>query len=84
MKNVCLRFIKDQNRPCQMISCLIVLVLYENVYLGNIYWASLCAVAYFYMVSSWGGYVFLINMIPLHVLGNKQQNIWVYQSPENI
>merc|ERR1712226_990997 len=22
---------------------------------------------YFYMVSSWGGYVFLINLIPLHV-----------------
>merc|ERR1719431_337957 len=35
---------------------------------GNIYWAALCSVAYFYMVSSWGGYVFLINLIPLHVL----------------
>lgn len=40
----------------------------KSVKTGNIYWASLCAVAYFYMVSSWGGYVFLINMIPLHVL----------------
>lgn len=28
----------------------------------------MCALAYFYMVSSWGGYVFLINLIPLHVL----------------
>ncbi|KAJ8266640.1 hypothetical protein GJAV_G00132910 [Gymnothorax javanicus] len=35
---------------------------------GSIYWASICALAYFYMVSSWGGYVFLINLIPLHVL----------------
>ena len=35
---------------------------------GSIMWASLCALAYFYMVSSWGGYVFLINLIPLHVL----------------
>lgn len=26
------------------------------------------SLAYFYMVSSWGGYVFLINLIPLHVL----------------
>ena len=26
------------------------------------------ALAYFYMVSSWGGYVFLINLIPLHAL----------------
>ncbi|XP_076349853.1 catalytic subunit 3A of the oligosaccharyltransferase complex isoform X2 [Tachypleus tridentatus] len=35
---------------------------------GTIYWGTLCAVAYFYMVSSWGGYVFLINLIPLHVI----------------
>ncbi|GFT22250.1 dolichyl-diphosphooligosaccharide--protein glycosyltransferase subunit STT3A [Nephila pilipes] len=35
---------------------------------GSIYWASMCGIAYFYMVSSWGGYVFLINLIPLHVL----------------
>jgi len=40
----------------------------KSVKTGNIYWAALCSVAYFYMVSSWGGYVFLINMIPLHVL----------------
>ncbi|XP_023221921.1 dolichyl-diphosphooligosaccharide--protein glycosyltransferase subunit STT3A-like [Centruroides sculpturatus] len=35
---------------------------------GAMYWATMCALAYFYMVSSWGGYVFLINLIPLHVL----------------
>ncbi|XP_064652320.1 dolichyl-diphosphooligosaccharide--protein glycosyltransferase subunit STT3A [Lineus longissimus] len=35
---------------------------------GSQFWAALCALAYFYMVSSWGGYVFLINLIPLHVL----------------
>ncbi|XP_013784909.1 dolichyl-diphosphooligosaccharide--protein glycosyltransferase subunit STT3A-like isoform X2 [Limulus polyphemus] len=35
---------------------------------GTIYWGALCAIAYFYMVSSWGGYVFLINLIPLHVI----------------
>ncbi|XP_046667860.1 dolichyl-diphosphooligosaccharide--protein glycosyltransferase subunit STT3A [Homalodisca vitripennis] len=35
---------------------------------GSILWATLTAVAYFYMVSSWGGYVFLINLIPIHVL----------------
>ncbi|KAF0290766.1 Dolichyl-diphosphooligosaccharide--protein glycosyltransferase subunit STT3A [Amphibalanus amphitrite] len=35
---------------------------------GTVFWSALCAVAYFYMVSSWGGYVFLINIIPLHVL----------------
>lgn len=35
---------------------------------GSISWSLMCALAYFYMVSSWGGYVFLINLIPLHVL----------------
>ncbi|CAG4920668.1 dolichyl-diphosphooligosaccharide--protein glycosyltransferase subunit STT3A [Colias croceus] len=35
---------------------------------GTILWATMTALAYFYMVSSWGGYVFLINLIPLHVL----------------
>ncbi|XP_076255373.1 catalytic subunit 3A of the oligosaccharyltransferase complex [Rhynchophorus ferrugineus] len=35
---------------------------------GTVRWGALAALAYFYMVSSWGGYVFLINLIPLHVL----------------
>ncbi|XP_064480246.1 dolichyl-diphosphooligosaccharide--protein glycosyltransferase subunit STT3A-like [Ornithodoros turicata] len=35
---------------------------------GAVSWSALCGLAYFYMVSSWGGYVFLINLIPLHVL----------------
>lgn len=35
---------------------------------GTIFWSTMSALAYFYMVSSWGGYVFLINLIPLHVL----------------
>ncbi|KAI8430345.1 hypothetical protein MSG28_000645 [Choristoneura fumiferana] len=35
---------------------------------GTLLWATMTALAYFYMVSSWGGYVFLINLIPLHVL----------------
>jgi len=35
---------------------------------GTLLWGTLCAISYFYMVSSWGGYVFLINIIPLHVL----------------
>ena len=39
----------------------------KSVKTGNIYWAALCSIAYFYMVSSWGGYVFLINIIPIHV-----------------
>lgn len=35
---------------------------------GTILWSTLASLAYFYMVSSWGGYVFLINLIPLHVI----------------
>lgn len=34
---------------------------------GSIFWACLTALSYFYMVSAWGGYVFIINLIPLHV-----------------
>ncbi|GAB6031997.1 Dolichyl-diphosphooligosaccharide--protein glycosyltransferase subunit stt3b [Chamberlinius hualienensis] len=34
---------------------------------GSIFWSVLTALAYFYMVSAWGGYVFIINLIPLHV-----------------
>ena len=39
----------------------------KSVKTGQIYWSALCSLAYFYMVSSWGGYVFLINLIPMHV-----------------
>lgn len=34
---------------------------------GSAAWGVATAAFYFYMVSSWGGYVFLINLIPLHV-----------------
>ena len=34
---------------------------------GSVYWAVWTALSYFYMVSAWGGYVFIINLIPLHV-----------------
>lgn len=34
---------------------------------GSILYGSLTALSYFYMVSAWGGYVFITNMIPLHV-----------------
>ena len=33
----------------------------------RIFFLNFSSVAYFYMVSSWGGYVFLINLIPMHV-----------------
>jgi dolichyl-diphosphooligosaccharide--protein glycosyltransferase len=36
---------------------------------GSILWSVACTLNYFYMVASWGGYSFIINMIPVFVLG---------------
>ena len=36
---------------------------------GSILWSVLCTLNYFYMVTSWGGYSFIINIIPVFVLG---------------
>ncbi len=33
---------------------------------GSALYAAACAMSYYYMVASWGGYAFVINMIPLH------------------
>ncbi|KAI9825952.1 MAG: oligosaccharyl transferase stt3 subunit [Phylliscum demangeonii] len=35
---------------------------------GSAMWSALTALFYFYMVASWGGYVFITNLIPLHAL----------------
>ncbi|XP_060212011.1 dolichyl-diphosphooligosaccharide--protein glycosyltransferase subunit STT3A-like [Lycium barbarum] len=40
---------------------------------GSLFYATLNALAYFYMITiyfvcSWGGYTFIINLIPMHVL----------------
>ena len=40
----------------------------KSVKTGSLFWSGLTSLAYFYMVSAWGGYVFIINLIPLHVL----------------
>ncbi|RAO72691.1 uncharacterized protein BHQ10_008703 [Talaromyces amestolkiae] len=34
---------------------------------GSIMWGALTALFYGYMVSAWGGYVFITNLIPLHI-----------------
>jgi dolichyl-diphosphooligosaccharide--protein glycosyltransferase len=36
---------------------------------GSILWSLACTLNYFYMVISWGGYSFIINLIPVFVLG---------------
>lgn len=40
----------------------------KSVNTGSMFWSALCSLAYFYMVSAWGGYIFIINLIPFHVL----------------
>ncbi|CAI5744358.1 unnamed protein product [Peronospora destructor] len=35
---------------------------------GAMIWAASAAISYFTMALSWGGYVFIINIIPIHVL----------------
>lgn len=54
----------------------------KSVKTGSMMWASICALSYFYMVSAWGGYVFIINLIPLHTLallvtGRFSQRLYV-------
>lgn len=49
---------------------------------GTVMWGALTALSYFYMVSAWGGYVFIINLIPLHVfllilMGRYSNRIYV-------
>lgn len=33
---------------------------------GSMLWGAAAALGYFYMVASWGGYIFIINLIPAH------------------
>lgn len=39
----------------------------KSVRMGSVFYGALTALFYFYMVSAWGGYVFITNMIPLHI-----------------
>lgn len=57
----------------------------KSVKTGYVFWSVLTALSYFYMVSAWGGYVFIINLIPLHVfvliiIGRFSQRIYIAYS----
>ncbi|KAJ3288477.1 oligosaccharyl transferase stt3 subunit [Borealophlyctis nickersoniae] len=39
----------------------------KAVKLGSAFYGAMTALFYFWMVSAWGGYVFITNLIPLHV-----------------
>lgn len=40
----------------------------KSVNTGSLLWSGLTALSYLYMVACWGGYIFLINLIPVYVL----------------
>jgi len=40
----------------------------QTVNTGSLRWGTLNLMAYFYMVLSWGGYSFPINLIPIYCL----------------
>ncbi|KAL0481279.1 oligosaccharide transferase STT3 subunit [Acrasis kona] len=40
----------------------------KSVRTGSLYWSVMACLAYFYMVNAWGGYVFIINLVPIYVL----------------
>ncbi|GMH03330.1 hypothetical protein Nepgr_005169 [Nepenthes gracilis] len=53
---------------------------------GSLFYATLNAISYFYMVCSWGGYTFIINLIPMHVLlciitGRYSSRLYVAYAP---
>jgi dolichyl-diphosphooligosaccharide--protein glycosyltransferase len=50
---------------------LLILTFYfwlKSAKTGSMFWSCSCALSYFAMVVSWGGYVFIINILPIHVL----------------
>ncbi|XP_014662879.1 PREDICTED: dolichyl-diphosphooligosaccharide--protein glycosyltransferase subunit STT3B-like [Priapulus caudatus] len=57
----------------------------KSVKTGSVFWSVCTSLSYFYMVSAWGGYVFIINLIPLHVfvlllMGRFSQRVYVAYS----
>ncbi|KAK6944924.1 Oligosaccharyl transferase, STT3 subunit [Dillenia turbinata] len=53
---------------------------------GSLFYATLNALAYFYMVCSWGGYTFIINLIPMHALlcivtGRYSSQLYIAYAP---
>ena len=53
---------------------------------GSLAWSACTALAYWYMVASWGGYSFIINLIPIHCLaciftGRLSARLYVAYAP---
>lgn len=57
----------------------------KSVKTGSIFWSAITSLVYFYMVAAWGGYVFIINLIPFYVFiillsGRFNSNIYIAYS----
>jgi len=55
--------------------CVAIFALMNTFYLfmkavntGALQWALACCLGYLYMVACWGGYIFIINLIPIYVI----------------
>jgi dolichyl-diphosphooligosaccharide--protein glycosyltransferase len=46
---------------------------------GSILWSVACTLQYFYMVAAWGGYSFIINIIPIFVIAVMFANKFTYK-----
>eukprot|EP00761_Pharyngomonas_kirbyi_P010244 gb/GECH01010263.1/.p1 GENE.gb/GECH01010263.1/~~gb/GECH01010263.1/.p1 ORF type:complete len:707 (+),score=129.94 gb/GECH01010263.1/:1-2121(+) len=44
------------------------LLFVRAVRTGSLFWSFGASLAYFYMVNAWGGYVFIINIVPIYVV----------------
>ena len=74
------------NEGVAILALLIVFYTWvKAVHTGSMAWSALCSVLYFYMVAAWGGYVFIINIIPIYVLimiigGRYSQRLYIAYS----
>ncbi|KAI9191022.1 hypothetical protein LWI28_002352 [Acer negundo] len=75
------------NEAVAIFALIITFYLYiKTLNTGSLFYATLNAIAYFYMVCSWGGYTFIINLIPMHVLlcivtGRYSSRLYIAYAP---
>ncbi|KAG9148864.1 hypothetical protein Leryth_020827 [Lithospermum erythrorhizon] len=75
------------NEAVAIFALIITFYLYiKTLNTGSLFYATLNSIAYFYMVCSWGGYTFIINLIPMHVLlcivtGRYSSRLYIAYAP---
>ncbi|KAL3623835.1 Dolichyl-diphosphooligosaccharide--protein glycosyltransferase subunit stt3a [Castilleja foliolosa] len=75
------------NEAVAIFALILTFYLYiKTLNTGSLFYATLNAIAYFYMVCSWGGYTFIINLIPMHVMlcivtGRYSSRLYIAYAP---